>query len=88
MQVQRGWFTIHGDELGPLDQLDEHDLFLRRVDIPPQAEPAAREYLRLAGIELFTMFPDLQDLAAHLSQRYGEARSQFVSAGTAEKGHA
>lgn len=79
MQVQRGWFTIHGDEFVPLEGLKKHTTFLRRVDIPPEAEPAAREYLRLAGIELFTMFPDLPNLAAHLNRRYGGARDEFLN---------
>lgn len=82
MQVQRGWFTIHGDEFVPLESLPHQEKFLRRVDIPAQAEPAAREYLQLAGIELFTMFPDLPNLAAHLSNRYSDARDWFLTEGT------
>lgn len=78
MQVQRGWFTIHGDKFVPLEILRNQKRFLRRVDIPPEAEPAAREYLRLAGIELFTLFPDLPNLAAHLSKGYSEARDAFL----------
>lgn len=79
MQVQRGWFTIHGDEYVPLDQLKQNRGFLRSVVIPPEAEPGAREFLHCAGMELFTLFPDLQNLAAWLGRKSSENRADFLA---------
>jgi hypothetical protein len=78
MQAQRGWFTIHGDEFVRLDLMEDQKGFLRHVDIPLEAEPVAREYLKTAGIELFTLFPDLPNLAVHLSRQRNEAREEFL----------
>ena len=78
MQVQRGWFTIHGDEYVPLESLKHQKSFLRQVLIPPEAEAGAREFLENAGIGLFTLFPDLQNLAASLGRRASEQREDFL----------
>jgi hypothetical protein len=78
MQVQRGWFTIHGDKFVALDSLEQQNRFLRKVIIPPEAELGAREFLHNAGIELFTIFPDLQNLAASLGRRTSVARNEFL----------
>lgn len=81
MQVQRGWFTIHGDNFVDMTMLEHQDKFLRRVDIPLAAEAAAREYLISAGIELFTLFPDLSNLAVHLAREYAGECSKWQSKG-------
>lgn len=71
IHAQRGWFTIHGDEFVPLDTLDGHKAFLLKVDLPFEAIPAAREFLEIAGINHYSLFPDLASLSLHLREKLG-----------------
>ena len=67
--AQKGLFTVHGHVSKPLDeQCDEK--VLKKFEIPATAIPHARKYLRLAGIDHYTIFPDLEGLAANLKDRY------------------
>jgi hypothetical protein len=80
MQAQRGWFTIHGDEFIALNKLPHSERFVRSVDIPADAVEGARDFMEKAGIGLFTLFPDLQNLSAQLSSTYVRRRSRFLAA--------
>jgi hypothetical protein len=66
---QRGLFTLHGKSDEPVEQQCPSQ-YLRKIVIPNEAIPAARRYLRLAGIDHFTIFPDLEGLATWLKQEY------------------
>ena len=70
MAAQRGWFTMHGRDPRPLDEMEHvRDRCLRRV---PLGETAAvmREILGLMGIDKYLLFPDLDSLADTLISRY------------------
>jgi hypothetical protein len=67
LHAQRGYFTIHGDQNRAIDLTNPK--CVHRVDIPRQAIPAAREFLLLAGINDYSMFPDLDGLAHDLHQK-------------------
>jgi hypothetical protein len=60
LHAQRGYFTIHGDKLKPLDQLMPK--CVSRVNIPREAIEGGLEFLELAGINDYSMFPDLEGL--------------------------
>jgi hypothetical protein len=79
MQVQRGWFTIHGDDFRPLEAFKQAKKCVRAVPIPIDAIAAAHAFLMSAGMELFTLFPDLPSLAVHLSRQLNAERSAFSS---------
>ena len=69
LHAQRGFFTIHGEDIRPLDKIVPS--FVKRVELPSEAWRDARVFLRDAGIDEFLMFPDLDGLARHLHIKYG-----------------
>jgi len=68
LAAQKGYFTIHPDER-PLDAVSPR--WARRIEIPPEAVPGAKRFLALAGLDAFSVFPDLSGLAQLLQARYG-----------------
>lgn len=66
---QRAGFTLHIDLSKPLEEL--HPGLLRRIVIPKNAFDDARAFLRMAGINEFSLFPDLDGLARELKIFYG-----------------
>jgi hypothetical protein len=68
VHAQRGWFTMHGDDLTPINKHMRHQEFLRKVDLPIPAIPAARRFLELAGYNHYTLFPDLTNLSKYLKE--------------------
>ena len=69
LHAQRGFFTIHGEDIRPLD--DMVPSVVRQVPLPRDSWEDARLFLRDAGIDEFLMFPDLDGLARHLHGKYG-----------------
>jgi len=75
MFAQSGWFTIHGTNLAPLEEIfPDTPTILNKVDIPIEAIPAAKEFLKLAGIGHRQIFPGLDGLAKSVNERFGIAR--------------
>jgi len=62
MSAQRGWFTIHGENRSPIN-IQKRDA-VAKVEIPLEAEAAAREFLRIAGIDRYGIYADLDALGA------------------------
>ena len=69
LHAQRGFFTIHGEDTRPLDQITPS--LVKRVPLPREAWRDARLFLRDSGIDEFLMFPDLDGLARHLHTKHG-----------------
>lgn len=69
LHAQRGYFTVHGDHIGTMDQLNPKCMI--RVDIPKTAWDPAREFLSLAGINDFSLFPDLTGLTNDVHRSKG-----------------
>jgi len=67
---QSGYFTIHGNNIVPLEDIENSKRYLVRVDIPINVIDDAKEFLKLAGVNDFTMFPDLDGLAKFLNNKY------------------
>lgn len=67
MGAQRGWFTIHGWNPRPLE--GQCGYAVRKVPIAPEAVAAAREVLRIGGIDPYGIYADLDGLAATLAQK-------------------
>jgi hypothetical protein len=67
LHARRGYFTIHGDRNLTLDRTNS--ACVRRVAIPRKAIPDAHAFLHLAGINDYSMFPDLDGLARDLHQK-------------------
>ena len=68
LQAQRGYFTIHGEDTRPLEDICSG--VVRKVILPREAIPAALSFLETAGIDEHVLFPDLDALARHLHRKY------------------
>lgn len=68
-QAQSGWFTIHGRDRRPLNDIAASTV--RRIDLEPAEVVAGREFLKRAGINEYLLFPDLDGLARSLHEKYG-----------------
>jgi hypothetical protein len=66
MQWQRSVFTLHKNTKKPLEGL--YPNAVKKIVIPREVIPAAREFLRIAGMNEFAAFPDLDGLARHLRE--------------------
>ena len=65
---QRAAFTLHDNLEDPLETL--HPQYLTKVRIPATAYDDAWQFLHLAGISEFTLFPDLDGLAREIRHTY------------------
>lgn len=70
--AQQGVFTLQGNSLKPLDQENDGELvkqgYLKRIVIKPELWKDATAFLKLAGINNFTLFPDLDGLSAFIKE--------------------
>ncbi len=71
IHAQQAWFTIHGDERLPLEEVPYNQKYLRPVRLEFSAIPEARNFLELAGINPYLLFSDLESLSLHLQERNG-----------------
>jgi len=73
-QAQSGWFTIHGSNPRPLNELAPSSV--RGVEIEPHEIEAGNEFLDRAGFTEYLLFPDLDGLARSLHEKYVERPSE------------
>jgi hypothetical protein len=64
MRAQRGWFTIHGNQLTPLE--DQCPECVARIILEPSVLSEAWEFLDLAGLKPYAVYPDLDHLGAEV----------------------
>lgn len=69
LQQQRGFFTLHRDLECGLEKLCP--AALTKVPIARELFDDARAFLRLSGVNEFSLFPDLDGLARHLRTTHG-----------------
>lgn len=65
---QRSAFTLHNDLVTPLDEIEPS--VVREIRIPRPAHDGARQFLELAGVSEFALFPDLDGLARELENDF------------------
>jgi hypothetical protein len=70
MLAQRGWFTFHGTNVTPINEIPKLKDCYRKIIIPKHLVVPIGEFLFKAGINDYTMFPDLDGLAQYLKQKY------------------
>jgi hypothetical protein len=68
---QRAGFTVHNELQRPLEELCPKAL--TKLNIPKDTHLGAEQFLKLAGISEFTLFPDLDGLARELVQENFES---------------
>ena len=66
---QRGFFTIHGTDERPLEEQDSS--LVARIPIPRDLQDPLRLLIEEAGIDHYSLFPDLDGLGRKLRGRYG-----------------
>ena len=64
VRSQRGVFTLHQNLDQALEEI--YPSALKKIILPREAVSQARRFLRLAGVNEFSLFPDLDGLARHL----------------------
>jgi len=68
LHAQRGYFTIHGSRLKPLEKLYQNAV--SKVIIPDKIIDELKCFLDVAGINGHSLFPDLDYLAKYLHKKY------------------
>jgi len=66
VRAQRGWFTIHGNDRSPLEV--QAPRYLLKLVLQPKCISEALNFLELAGLHRFSIYPDLDNLAAWIRQ--------------------
>ena len=66
--AQKVVFTLHGKKRYPIEKFCPE--FLTKIEIPNNAIPQAERFLTLAGINEFSLFPDLDGLSRYLIERH------------------
>jgi hypothetical protein len=69
MLAQRGMFTIHHDEIEPIE--DEFPKAIKKVILPSNVMPAAMEFLELSNLHAYSVFPDVAGIAEYLRNTSG-----------------
>ncbi len=72
--TQSGYFTIHGNDSRPIEQIvTQPKTMLRKVVIPRDVVKSAFAFLEHAGVNHFTLIPDLDGLSRQINYQYFEA---------------
>ena len=69
MLAQRGVFTVHHDDIEPLEY--KFPTAIRKVVLPNEVIPAALEFLELSNLNIFSVFPDVAGLSGYLTSTSG-----------------
>ena len=64
MIAQRGIFTIHGDDLTPIEELCPKAVM--KIILSAEAIDEAREFLDIANINEYIVFPDMSGVADYI----------------------
>jgi hypothetical protein len=73
LSAQRGYFTIHGYDIRPMDEIAP--AMFHAIDLSQSAIKVVQTYLRSSGINEYTLFPDLEGLSRYLRIRYNLSRA-------------
>jgi FRG domain-containing protein len=86
VSAQRGWFTVHGKDRRAIEkQLPDHVV---QLILKPRCTDSARKFLDLAGINRYSLYPDLENLASWIRQerlRWAENKRHATRAGAPYK---
>lgn len=64
--AQKGLFTLQGRSLTPLDLHNEVNECVTKFELPQNAIRDAHDFLKLAGVNEFSIYPDLDGLSRYL----------------------
>ena len=66
MLAQRGMFTVHHDDIEPIEL--QFPAAIKKVTIPNEVMDAAMDFLALTNIDEYSVFPDLAGIAGYLTK--------------------
>jgi hypothetical protein len=69
MLAQRGVFTVYDDSKNAIE--DEYPDVVKKVELPKKAIQSALEFLDMANINAYTVYPDLSGVADFLNKSVG-----------------
>lgn len=69
--AQKGLFSLQGSDPRPIDLIPELSKCVEKFELPIDAIDDAKNFLKLAGINNYSIFPDLDGLAKHLNIFHG-----------------
>ena len=64
--AQRGMFTVHHDSIEPIE--DKFPNHIKKVILPGEAIASAEEFLKIANIDEFSVYPDLAGIAGFINK--------------------
>jgi hypothetical protein len=64
MVAQRGMFKVHNDLIDPIENLFPN--YIQKVTLPNSAFASAGEFLKIANIDEFSVYPDLSGIAGYM----------------------
>ena len=68
MIAQQGAFTIHGSDA---DFFDKHGGdCLRKIILKPESKVEAKEFLKHANLNAFSLYPDIVGMSRHIVRRH------------------
>ena len=71
LATQSGYFTVHGNDSRPIEKIiPEGKKIYKKIVLPHQAVDSAKAFLEHAGINQFSLFPDMDGLAEYLNKKY------------------
>ena len=80
LTTQSGYFTVHGNDSRPIEKIvPESKKILKKIDLPKDAISSAFAFLDHAGINQFTLFPDMDGLSKYLNYKYFESKQPELS---------
>ena len=68
MVAQKGVFTLHGSKMSELEQIVPDCLV--KINIPEDCYDEARLFLKLAGIDEYSIYPDLDNLTKKIMKKH------------------
>jgi hypothetical protein len=81
--AQKGHFTIHGAIEKPIEEICPD--CVTKIPLPPDALADARAFLHLAGLNEYSVFPDIDGLARYLTKEHGLDRRKRIATNKAAK---
>ncbi|MDF7822255.1 FRG domain-containing protein [Runella sp. MFBS21] len=67
--AQRGMFTVHHDDIAPIEDVFPDSI--KKVILPGDAIESVQEFLKIANIDEFSVFPDLSGVAGFMNKTSG-----------------
>lgn len=67
IQAQKGVFTVHGMNVSGLEEMA--DSCVRKIILPKEAKEEAKQFLKWANLDEYTIYPDIVGMAHHIKRK-------------------